>query len=239
MAAVLRLDHDVELGALDRGVVEQALVMDLDDVAAVLADDAGEARQRARACRAIPSAAAPGSPSRTSPRIRIEASSRASILPPEMTMPTRLPRNRSGVASSAASPAAPAPSTTSFSPSSRCSIARFDQRVVDQQDVVDQRRDDAPGQPARLLDRDALGERRAGGGRSGILAAQQSVHRRVERRLHADDLDLPGFSALAATAMPEISPPPPIGTISVSRSGWSASISSAIVPWPAITAGSS
>ena len=48
MPAVLRLDHDVEFGALDRGVVEQALVMHLDDIAAEPADDPGNPRQHAR-----------------------------------------------------------------------------------------------------------------------------------------------------------------------------------------------
>jgi hypothetical protein len=42
MAAVLGFDDDVEFGALDRRVVEEALVVDLDDVAAVGADDAGD-----------------------------------------------------------------------------------------------------------------------------------------------------------------------------------------------------
>ena len=50
---------------------------------------------------------------------------------------------------------------------------------------------------------------------------------------------MPGLSALAAMAMPEISPPPPIGTTSVSISGAVPSISSASVPCPAITSGSS
>ena len=48
-----------------------------------------------------------------------------------------------------------------------------------------------------------------------------------------------GLIALAAVAMPLISPPPPIGTTSTSRSGTAASISSATVPAPEITAGSS
>ena len=52
-------------------------------------------------------------------------------------------------------------------------------------------------------------------------------------------ISMPGLIALAATAMPEISPPPPIGTISTSRSGTAASISSATVPWPAMIRGSS
>ncbi len=44
---------------------------------------------------------------------------------------------------------------------------------------------------------------------------------------------------LAAVATPEMSPPPPIGTISVSSSGVSSSISTATVPCPAITSRSS
>ena len=57
MTPVLRLDHDVELGAFDRGVVEQALVVDLDDVAGVLADDPRRVGTARPGCRAIPSAA--------------------------------------------------------------------------------------------------------------------------------------------------------------------------------------
>ncbi len=48
-----------------------------------------------------------------------------------------------------------------------------------------------------------------------------------------------GRSAFAATATPDTSPPPPIGTTIASVSGSCASTSSAIVPWPAMTSGSS
>ena len=41
MPAVLRLDDDVEFGALDRGVVKEALVVHLDDVGTQPADDPG------------------------------------------------------------------------------------------------------------------------------------------------------------------------------------------------------
>jgi hypothetical protein len=43
-----------------------------------------------------------------------------------------------------------------------------------------------------------------------------------------------GLIDRAAMAMPEISPPPPIGTTRSSRSGTSARISSPAVPWPAM-----
>ena len=48
-----------------------------------------------------------------------------------------------------------------------------------------------------------------------------------------------GLSALAAVATPAIRPPPPTDTTRVSRSGCSASISNASVPWPAATPSSS
>jgi hypothetical protein len=51
--------------------------------------------------------------------------------------------------------------------------------------------------------------------------------------------DLVGFTALIASAIPEASPPPPIGMTTVSRSGTCSSSSSPIVPCPAITSSSS
>ena len=44
-----------------------------------------------------------------------------------------------------------------------------------------------------------------------------------------------GRIALTAVATPEIRPPPPMGTGKTSSSGASSSISSARVPWPAMT----
>jgi hypothetical protein len=49
---------------------------------------------------------------------------------------------------------------------------------------------------------------------------------------------VPGRSALTALAIPVVSPPPPYGITITSGSGRSSSISSPIVPLPAITAGS-
>ncbi len=48
-----------------------------------------------------------------------------------------------------------------------------------------------------------------------------------------------GTRPVTAVATPAISPPPPTGTTTVSTSGHSSTISSPIVPWPAITASSS
>src|SRR5262249_45048289 len=66
----------------------------------------------------------------------------------------------------------------------------FDSDVVDQQDLRDERLDDAPREAPRLLDGNALGESRGRGGRPRILAAHQAIHRRVKGRLDPDDLDL-------------------------------------------------
>src|SRR5260370_40923274 len=48
MAAVLRLDHQIKLVALDRGVVKQPLVMHLDEVSAAPPDHARDAHQDSR-----------------------------------------------------------------------------------------------------------------------------------------------------------------------------------------------
>ena len=48
-----------------------------------------------------------------------------------------------------------------------------------------------------------------------------------------------GLIALTAVAIPEISPPPPIGTTTSSRSGTSWIISRPVVPWPAMMSWSS
>ena len=49
----------------------------------------------------------------------------------------------------------------------------------------------------------------------------------------------PGQRSFTTVATPEIIPPPPMGTTSLVTSGTCSSISSAMVPCPAITAGSS
>ncbi len=49
---------------------------------------------------------------------------------------------------------------------------------------------------------------------------------------------VPGFSPLAARAVPESSPPPPTGATTASRSGIFSISSRQAVPWPAIMRGS-
>ena len=67
---------------------------------------------------------------------------------------------------------------------------RLDLVLADQQHLGDQRLDHRQGEPARLLDGDALRHRRAA--EVGREVVQQAIDRGVERGLDADDLD-PGL----------------------------------------------
>ena len=82
-----------------------------------------------------------------------------SILPPHSIVATFLPLKRSGSASIAARPAAPAPSTTRLFDSDQHRDRAFEVAFGNQHDVVRKLLEDARGQLARLLDRDAFGER--------------------------------------------------------------------------------
>jgi len=64
------------------------------------------------------------------------------MLPPQRISPTRLPAKRSRKRINAASPAAPAPSTTVFSISSNSRMAMLEIALRDQHDVVDQALDE-------------------------------------------------------------------------------------------------
>ena len=128
-------------------------------------------------------------PSRTSPRIRIEASSRPSMLPPVTTIPTRLPGKAPGCREHRGDPRGAGALDDQLLAFEQDFDRVFEHRLVDQQNVRDQRLDDAAGQLARLLDRDPLGQGHRARPGTRVLAAHQPVHRRVERRLHADDLD--------------------------------------------------
>src|SRR6185437_4647624 len=112
MRGVTRLDGDVELGALGRHVEQQPAVIDLKDIGAEFAepgrDDAEHARSgmvRRNETMWL---------SRSSSRTMIDERMRGSILPPHKISPTLLPAKRSGLASKAAKPAAPAPSAMVF-----------------------------------------------------------------------------------------------------------------------------
>ena len=142
-------------------------------------------------------------------------------------------------ASSAATPIAPLGSVTIFSRSKRNAIAstisaslavtisstrcRFTSNVS------------SPGlgglQPVGDRPRHAAVDALARGERAARVVSRSPARRR--RR------ECSGRSAFATVEQPAISPPPPTGVTSRSSSGTSSSSSSAVVPWPAITSGSS
>ena len=184
MAAVARLDHHLEQRGLGRQVGEGALVVDLDDVGARLAQDVGDPGRACPAGRPDRWRAGVRRPSRANSRVSTLASSRVSMLPPHSTMPTVRPLKRSRCAHTAARPAAPAPSTTVFSMlMSRLtafSICGSDTSTMSSTSCAHDRLRDS----ARRLDGDALGQRIAAH-RQGF-AFDRVVHRGIERRLHAD-----------------------------------------------------
>ena len=147
--------------------------------------------------------------SRSSSRTMTEARMRGSILPPHRIRPTLRPAKRSGSASMAASPAAPAPSAMVFCKVRNAFTARSIMRLVDQDDVADQLAHHRQRQRADILDRDAFGERRAAerqvaaGGSRSTSTDRARIRRRRSRSTAS--------CARAAMALPAISPPPPIG----------------------------
>ena len=107
----------------------------------------------------------------------------------------------------------------------------------DQHDVVGKLLEDPRGELARLLDGNAFGQRVAA--KRHVAVLDRAFHRRIELRLDPDQLDVRLHRPRRDRRRPDISPPPPIGTTIVSRSGASSSISSATVPAPAMICGSS
>ena len=73
----------------------------------------------------------------------------------------------------------------------------------------------------------------------GIAACLTALNMLGKRSVCTPITSMSGLSALAATAMPAIRPPPPTATTSMSSSGTASSISMPTVPWPATIASSS
>ncbi|MNL35704.1 hypothetical protein D3C87_1577470 [compost metagenome] len=73
----------------------------------------------------------------------------------------------------------------------------------------------------------------------GMATPLTAAYMDGKRSVCTPTISMPGFKALAAVAIPEIKPPPPMAITSVSSCGWSSSISSATVPCPEMTASSS
>ena len=175
-------------------------------------------------------------PSRTRPRVSTQDRSRTSMLPPQMTAPTLRPAKRSFSFISAATPAAPAPSATIFCCSTRTWTAvsiwpsSTSRMSATSSSMIG--RVSAPGfltaMPSASVWPPALG---ANSLTAWYMDGNSSAWTPI--------ISISGLTDLAAIAMPEMMPPPPIGTTMVSSSGWSSSISKPMVPWPATILGSS
>ena len=113
------------------------------------------------------------------------------MLPPESTTTVEpVAAGATVPAIRAATPTAPAPSTTSFARSSSRTIASAIVLVADHAEVVEQARDERQRDLAGALDRDPVGDRRRAGRRRRAARIERRHERRAGARLHADDLDL-------------------------------------------------
>ena len=157
MAPVLGFDDDIEFGALDRGVVKQPLMVDLDDVAGMLADDPRDPRQRSRhigqfGAQPHQSAFAhqPAHQDRgKQPAVDVAAAD----------------DDRDPFAGKALGrgehrrhPAGAGPFGDQLLPFEQSLERTFEHRFIDQQDVGDECLDNASRQPPRLFDRDPFGQ---------------------------------------------------------------------------------
>ena len=156
------------------------------------------------------------------------------MLPPVMIRPHFLPRKRSGIGQQGGQGGRAGALGHGLLDIAVEGDGPLEEGLLDQQHVVDQRPGDGVGEVADLLDRDALGDGRAAAGAPALTPRMRAVNEGYMAG-STPTTRMSGFTCLAAVATPEIRPPPPIGTGRTSRSGTSSSISSATVPWPAIT----
>ena len=177
-------------------------------------------------------------PSLTRPRSMMRAMRLTSMLPPPSRSTQVLPSRPTRLLTSAARATAPAPSTTVFSISRRRRMALAISSSLTVTTSSTKRR--ASASVWRPTRRTAMP--------SAMVAAAGTVTRspawRAARIPGISSLCTPvtrtaGLSALRATATPPMSPPPPTGTMTASRSGTCSASSRAIVPCPAMTRGSS
>mmetsp|Transcript_12799 Transcript_12799/g.30290 ORF Transcript_12799/g.30290 Transcript_12799/m.30290 type:complete len:209 (-) Transcript_12799:566-1192(-) len=181
-------------------------------------------------------------PSAARPRSMTRPSTVVSMLPPHSGTSTFLPL-RSGRSSGppgrmAASPAAPPPSTTSFSSSTSRSTARATSLSSTCTTSSTNCRATAKAcGPTHGTARPSarVGATSTGTGRPASSAAAKEAHRFGSTPMTR----IAGLSVLTARATPAISPAPPTGTMIASRSCTFSRASMARVPAPAMISGSS
>ena len=159
MRGVARLHHHLKLRRLNAWRREQALVADLDDVAARRRRSLRQCQRERLVSVRISIRRRSNRPSRSSPRSSTFAMIRTSMLPPQTGMPTCLPAKRLRCASRPASAAAPAPSATTFAPSASMDIASSTLRS-EATKLADVGGDDLARLEPHVAHRDALRDRR-------------------------------------------------------------------------------
>ena len=125
---------------------------------------------------------------------------RESILPPQMTMPTRRSAKRSRMGDHGGEARGAGALGHQLLLLGQHLHGALQRVLLDQQQLLDQPADDRPGQLARGLDRDALGDGLAAIGRRQIAASRDAWRDRARPRRRRPRM--PGFSAVAAMAMP-------------------------------------
>ncbi|MNW56829.1 hypothetical protein D3C74_345750 [compost metagenome] len=174
-------------------------------------------------------------PAAASPCRSTRSSTSGSMFPPDRITTTG-PSHPVGSASSAATPAAPAGSTTSLARSVIISSARDSSSSVTvrtsepSSDTIEN--GTGPGVPTAMPS--AMVERASDV--VGTPAASDPGYAAARAAWTPTTLTWGAASAMAA-ATPATSPPPPSGMTTVRTSGTCSRISSASVPWPATTSG--
>src|SRR5215208_5825865 len=178
-------------------------------------------------------------PASVSWRRAIEASRPASTLPPERTA-TVVPVCAACTwpPSSAATPTAPAPSTTSFARSISTTIAAaVSSSPTTTTSSAQRSRSRSVRSPGRLtaIPSAIVSAEVAGTGSPRLSDSGYGA----QAATCTPTTSTSGRADLIAIATPEHSPPPPTGTTTFARSGASSSSSRPSEPWPATTTGSS
>ena len=164
-------DHGVDLRKLCRHVIEQALVEDLDDVAAAAADRGGDRRQHARLVRDVDAKSGKASVAGHVPVQDRCQQTRIDIAAADDDANALAGKGRAMLMQRGDARGA---RTFGNDPLlfDKASDGPFERLFVDQKDIIDEIGDDGARDAARLLDRDALRQRFAAAG--DVLAGDGS-----------------------------------------------------------------
>ena len=213
--------------------------MDLHDVGPLLGDDSAVSRASVPGRSGMRTTSRTSRPSFTRPRSMMRRQRFTSMLPPEMTSATFLPARRGHLPLISAASADRARALRHrLLPLEQQEDGVGDLLLVHGDDVVHV----AAHHARRWLARAASPRCRRrwwwpAGTSTGLPAATERLHARRCAAVCTPITWMRGLVSLSAQAMPEMSPPPPMGTTTTSRYGHCSSSSRPMVPWPAMTCG--